>query len=77
MIIALSSLLVGFWWNFQALWAWTYNLPTLKVYGDILPFQFSVGDLFLYIGYAIFAVFLGILAGNLISKLVRKCVHRV
>ncbi|MBA7565543.1 hypothetical protein ES708_07228 [subsurface metagenome] len=71
-IMALSFLVVGFWWNLQALWAYMHNLPSLKILGDILPFKLSVGDCFLFLGYAIFTVLLGVLAGCLIGKLALK-----
>ncbi len=67
-IMALSFLAAGFWWNLVALQAYIYHWACLKVFGDILPFQLSIGDCFLFIGYAISTVLLGVLAAYLIVK---------
>jgi len=75
-IMALSFLVVGFWWNLQALWAYMHDLPSLKIFGDILPFKLSVGDCFLFVGYAIFVVLLAVLAAHLIVKLILKLQRR-
>ena len=75
-IIALSCLVVGFWWNLQALWAYTHDLPSLKIFGDILPFKLSVGDCFLFVGYAIFVILLAVLVAYLIVGLILKVKRR-
>ena len=71
-IMALSFLMVGFWWNLVALQAYIYHWTILKVFGDILPFKLSIGDCFLFIGYAISTVLLGVLVAYLIVKSVLK-----
>lgn len=71
-ILGLAFLAAGFWWNFQALWAYMHNFSTLKIFGDILPLEFSIGDCFLYLGYAIFAVLLGKAGGNGVYWMIQK-----
>lgn len=58
-ILGLAFLAVGFWCNMQALWAYTNHSPILNVLGDVLPFEFSIGDCFVFVGYGVFAFLLG------------------
>ena len=69
-ILGLSFLTAGFWCNLIALQAFIYNSPLLKIFGDVLPFEFSIGDCFVFCGYGIFTILLADFIGYTISKLI-------
>lgn len=71
-LAGVSFLAAGYWCNLQALWAYMTDAPLLKVLGDILPWSNSIGDCFLFVGYAVFAGLFGKVVGVGISRLVVK-----
>ena len=71
-ILGLAFLAAGFWCNLQALWAYMTHSSILNVLGDVLPFQWSVGDCFLLVGYGVFAVLLGKAGGNGVYWMIQK-----
>ena len=61
---------MGFWCNNMALYAYIINQrAVLGILGDVLPFELSIGDCFLFVGYGLGAVLLGLSISKGIWKL--------
>lgn len=73
LVIGLAFLAVGFWCNMTALNAFIQgDQAILAILGDVLPFEFSIGDCLVFIGYGMLVFLLGESLFIVVSRKIRE-----